>query len=407
MWEVRAIEASEADLFRKRVSAGFGRDAKDDDASRRRFESIFDLSRTFAAFEGDDIVGTGSGFSLNVTVPGGDNVAMGGTTVITVLPTHRRRGLLRAMMEWHLDEVAARGEPIAGLWCSETSIYARFGYGIATHHSEVSFEANGFELLGPVGEGTVRLIDPDEAAKVFPVIYEDSRASLPGMLSRSDAWWRDRVLADVEEWRDGKSALRHLLYERDGQARGYVMYRQKASWDDNLPTGEVDVEELITNDDVARRHIWSYLANIDLFPKVEYWNLALDDTLVDMVTDPRRLKRSIVDALWIRVMDVVAALEARRYERDGSVTFEVHDPFRPDTGGTFRLDVSGGTASCIRVSDVPDIALEVDVLGHLYLGGGNALSMARAGRITGDAESVSTLHRLFHTDRAPWCPEVF
>lgn len=406
MWDVRAISAADADLFRRRLSHGFGRDHQDDDASLARFEAIFDLERTFAAFDGEDIVGTGAAFSLDVTVPGGVAIPMGGTTVITVLPTHRRRGVLRAMMKWHLDEVASRGEPLAGLWASEGSIYRRFGYGIATEHCEVSFRREGISIPVPE-EGTVRLIDPEEAAKILPRIYEEVRFAVPGMLSRSDAWWNHRVIADPEDWREGRTANRHALYERDGQALGYATYRQKGKWDDNLPTGEVAVEEIITLDDQAHSRLWSFLANIDLFPKVEYWNLPLDDPLPFKVEDSRRLKRLIADALWVRLMDIPDALGRRRYLGDGSITMEVNDDFRPETSGVYRLDVADGVGSCERTMDEPEVSMDIDVLGHLYLGGGNGIAMARAGRVNTDLESAKKLHRIFRGDQAPWCPEVF
>ncbi|HEX6220721.1 MAG TPA: GNAT family N-acetyltransferase [Acidimicrobiia bacterium] len=407
MWEIRTITADDVDLFRSRLSRGFGGDADRDDDARERFDAIFEYDRTFGVFDGDDIVGTGAAFSLGVTVPGGAVVPMGGTTVITVQPTHRRRGILRDLMSRHLDEVAGRGEPLAGLWASESSIYGRFGYGQATfrHNSEldaskVTFRENDFK-------GTVRLVDPDDARPVVTDLYERCLPWRAGMLTRSEAWWQYRVLADVESWRGGKSALRALLYEIGGEAVGYALYRQKSKWEDFVADGEVEVVEVITRDADAYHGIWSFLTSIDLFPRVSWWNAPVDDPLPLMITDSRRVRRTVSDGLWVRLMDVPAALGARTYEHDGVVTLEVNDGFRDGTSGVYRLEVSDGRAHCEPVEANPDVAMSLDVLGHLYLGGGDASAMAAAGRISGDPGAVAKLHVMFRTAVAPWCPEVF
>jgi predicted acetyltransferase len=189
--------------------------------------------------------------------------------------------------------------------------------------------------------------------------------------------------------------------------RGYAIYRQKSKWENFVADGEVDVVEVITADPLAHRSLWAFLTRVDLFPRVEWWNLPVDDPLPASVTDQRRIRRSVADGLWVRLMNVPEAIEARRYESDGRVTVSVTDPTRPATGGTFVIEVEGGQASCTATNVEPDVSLGIDVLGHLYLGGGNALTMARAGRITGDPEAVRALHRVFRTDTAPWCPEVF
>jgi predicted acetyltransferase len=227
------------------------------------------------------------------------------------------------------------------------------------------------------------------------------------MLTRSDAWWKHRIFADPESWREGKSALRHVVFEEDGAATGYVAYRQKGNWDDFIASGEIDLAELVTTSDAAHTGMWSFLTNVDLFTKLSFWNLPVDDPLPWKITEPRRLRRRLVDALWVRIMDVPAALEARAYEWDSALTFEVTDPAGTDVSGTYRLETSGGAATCRPVSDSADVSLGSDVLGHLYLGGGDALAMSAAGRIQGDPAAISALHRMFHTDRAPWCPEVF
>lgn len=406
MSEVRAITSADVELFRSQVSRGFGRDIDSDETARKRFDALFEYDRTFAVFDGDDIVGTGAGFSLGVTVPGGAQVPMGGTTIVTVQPTHRRQGLLRQLMGRHLDDVAARGEPLAGLWASEGGIYERFGYGVATsRYKTVIKDAGRTRDLGVTGN--VRLVNADVAEPMLRHLYEQLSVQRPGMLSRTESWWTHRVLADVESWRGGASSLRYAIFTEEGTPTGYAMYRQRATWDDFTPAGEISVEEVVTVTPGAHAALWGYLINIDLFPNVEVWNLPLDDPLPSLVADSRRVRRTVSDALWVRVMDVPAALEARQYETDGAIVIGVTDAGRPSSTGSYRIEVVEGTARCELATASADVVMDIDVLGHLYLGGGNAVAMSLAGRLSGDPKAVTKLHRLFRTDVAPWCPFVF
>lgn len=407
MIEIRSITPEDANMFRSRVSQAFGQDLDTDDASEQRFEAIFDFDRTLAAFDGDDIVGTCAAFSLRLTVPGGLEVPMGGTTVVTVRASHRRQGVLRALMSHHLGEIAQRSEPLAGLWASEGSIYGRFGYGPATHLYEAKIHARDVRFGDRDHGGSARLLDVEEAGPLMRHIHEQARLQRPGMLSRSDAWWEHRVLADPESWRRGKSGHRYVVYEEAGEPTGYASYRQKGNWLDQLPDGEVSVTEVISTTPDAHLGLWSFLLNIDLFPNVDYWNLAVDDPLPLVLDNHRRVTRRLEDALWVRLMDVPAALSARGYEYDGAVVFGVHDSIPHTTTGTYRLEVAEGVGHCERVDLAPELELDVSVLARLYLGGGDVPSLAAAGMIEGGQGAMTALHRIMRTDVAPWCPEIF
>ncbi|HEU4318672.1 MAG TPA: GNAT family N-acetyltransferase [Acidimicrobiia bacterium] len=407
MAEIRNLIVDDIDLFRARLSRGFGRDLDSDPESRSRFDAIFELDRTFAAYDGSDIVGTAAAFSLGLTVPGGGSVPMGGTTIVSVQPTHRRQGVMRGLMTRHLEEVREHGDPVAGLWASESSIYRRFGFGPATHRFSAEMLSGRVDFLEPADPGGIRLAEREEAEKAVRSVYETARSTTPGMLTRGDEWWDYRVFADVESWRGGKSALRYAIYEADGEPHGYAMYRQKAKWDDYAGDGEVSIQEIVTTDPDSHRGLWSYLTSIDLFPNVEYWNLPLDDPLPAMLRASRAVKLNLGDSLWVRLIDVGRAIEARSFADDGVVTFEVADPVFADAGGVFRLVVEGGEASCERVTSSPELELSADALGTLYLGGGDAIQLARAGRISGGQGPVTTLHRMFRGDIQPWCNEIF
>lgn len=408
MSEVRSIEESEADLFRARLARGFGRDIdREDEAARSRFLDLFEIDRTVAVFDEGDIVGTGGALSFELTVPCGRAVPMGGTTIITVQPSRRRRGVLREIMSYHLEDVASHNEPLAGLWASESSIYERFGYGVATRQHLLRLQTGDVAMHTPEPPGRVSLMEAEEALTSLRSVYESVRLRVPGMLSRSESWWSHRIARDGERDAEGWSAKRYAIYRDGGSSLGYAIYHQKLEWGDLFPSGGISVSEVVSATPGAHRGIWGLLTNVDLFTELEWRHAPVDDPLEFEVTDPRRIVRSVVDGLWVRLLDVPAALEARGYEEDGELTLKVEDHFRPQGSGVYRLEVKGGEATCRSSSGTPDLECDVDVLGHLYLGGGSAMGMARAGRLEGDEASIRSLHRIFRTDRAPWCPEVF
>lgn len=402
----RPIESEEVGLFRERLARGFGADIGENDRDESRFRRVVPLDRTVAAFDGSDLVGTLATFEFALTIPGPGTVPIAGTTMVTVQPTHRRRGALTAMMSDHLDDVVARGEPVAALWASESSIYRRYGFGVATETDEVEIDARRLDFSVPGNGGQVALIDHDAAVSVLPDVYGRVKPVRPGMLSRSDAWWQNR-LHDPDHRREGWSALRRAAYTASGAVDGYLLFRQKEAWPDGFPEGRVKVSEVIAATAEAHSALWQFVTNIDLFPKVDYWNLPVDDPLHWKVARPRQIRRKRWDALWIRVLDVPAALAARRYASDGTVRFGIEDPFRPAVGGGYELDVSNGRGTCHRIDDAPSIEMGVDVLGALYLGRGGALAAASAGRITGSPEAVELLDSLFRGSVAPWCEEIF
>jgi predicted acetyltransferase len=402
----RPIRDDEILAFRRAIARGFGDDVNEEKSLPERFGKLVPLDRTVAAFDRDDIVGTLAGFPFEVTVPGGVSVPMVGTTMVTVAATHRRQGTLTAMMRDHLADARSRNEPLAGLWASESIIYGRFGFGVATEHEEAEMHQTHVSVKGDVG--SVRLVDAAEAARSCPPVYDAARAGRPGMLSRAADWWQYEVLYDPEFARDGYSSQRYLVHETGGEIDGYAIYRQKGEWDDGFPNGRVRIRELVAATPEAHTGMWRFLTSIDLFPRIRYWNLPVDDALRWKVPDHRRVTRKRWDAMHLRVLDVVAALEARTYARDGRLTLTVEDPFLPDVGGTFALTVEGGSGSCRRVDPAPtDVMLSVVELSSLYLGHGHVAPLAEAGRLRGAPVALRDLGRMFRGDVEPWCEEVF
>jgi predicted acetyltransferase len=403
--QIRFITEDEVVDYRTAVAFGFGLDLPPDDGDKRDlYAAIRPASRSIAAFDRDRMVATFAGIDFDLTVPGG-TVAMAGTTSVTVHPTHRRRGLLTEMMRLHLDQAVERGQPVAGLWASEEQIYGRFGYGQACTGVDTTIPGNLVNVPPGPSDVTVRFLSADEVPPVLEAVYEQVRPQVPGLLSRTDAWWKLRHLLDPADRREGASARRFVVAERADKAVGYVTYRHKQEEGD-IPGGRVEIGELVAVDDEARRALWHYATNVDLYPVVHWWNAPIDDPVAIEADRFRAVTRKAHDTLWLRLLDVHESLEARGYERDGSLVLDVEDRFL-GRGGTFSLEVSGGVASCKPSTATPDIELGVQELSGLYLGGTSAVQLARAGRLSGSPAAVRTIDDVFRTSIAPHCIEVF
>jgi predicted acetyltransferase len=374
-----------------------------------RDERVLDPDRLFAAYDGDKLVGTAGDFGLTLTIPGGELPAAG-VTLVGVLPTHRRRGILTQLMRTEIDAMVRRGDALAILWATEASIYGRYGYGMATVYASIKAERDRFRLRGdPPGVGEVRLVDEDEAAGVLPPIYDRVRRSTPGMFARSEAWWRNYRLPDPEHHRHGAGPRYFAVLAIDGVDEAYARYRVKDDWQDSVTTSTLRVIEAMATSPTATRELWRFLFGVDLVSTVEAWALAADNPLFLLVTEPRRLRMKLGDALWLRIVDVERALSARSYEGDGSLSLDLADGFLPGNAGAWRLEVSGGKAVVTRLeTGAGELRMDVADLASAYLGGFSFTRLARAGRVEELAEgALDRADALFRTPVAPWCPEVF
>ena len=357
--------------------------------------------RMHVAQDGDAIVGGAGVYPFELTVPGGP-VPTAGVTVVGVLPTHRRRGILRELMRVQLEDVYARGEPLAALWASEGAIYGRFGYGLGSLCGDMEIQRTDAGFARPVDwPGATRLVGRDEALRLFPPVFDRVQAVTPGMFARSRVWWETRVLSDAEWRRAGGGELAFAVLERDGQPEAYAVYRLNFSYTDGVPTGKTVVIEAMGVDPEPTAAVWRYLLDIDWMVAVEAGLLPLDHPLFLLFLDPNRMKFRVGDGLWIRPVDAGAALAARAYAGDGDLVLEVTDAFCPWNDGRYALDGSKTAAG-------PDLRLSVDALGCVYLGGFTFAELLRAGRVEEVREgAVAHADGLFRTDRKPWCPEIF
>jgi predicted acetyltransferase len=369
-----------------------------------RFSRNLPLERMHAARDDGRIVGGAGAFPFELTVPGG-MVQAAGVTVVGTYPTHRRRGVLRSLMRAQLDDVREREEPVALLWASEETIYGRFGYGMASLAGEMCLPREYAAFAVPLEPtGRVRLVEEDEAGKVFPKIWDAVRRSTPGMLGRPRAWWETRTLLDSPEWRSGAGPKRYALLERDGRPEGYAIYRHKPKWDEGVSHSELVVVEAIALDGRPTAEIWRYLLDIDWAAHVKADLLPIDHPLVFLLATPRRMRFRVGDGLWVRLVDVGEALSARGYAADGAVVFDVVDDFCPWNTGRWRL--SDGRAKRTKAS--AQLRCNVSALGSVYLGGFTFAELVRAGRVEELRRGAAArADAIFRSDRAPWCPEIF
>jgi predicted acetyltransferase len=367
-----------------------------------RFAAWIDVERMHAAFDGDDIVGGAGVFSHRMSVPGG-SIPAAGVTVVGVLPTHRRRGVLTAMMRAQLEDSRARGDLAAYLWASEGTIYPRFGYGLASRMGAISLATERTAFAQPfTPRGRVRLVDVEEAARTFPPLYEQVWVQRPGMSSRTRAWWETRRLADNPS-RPGSPKNRALL-ELDGEPAGYAIYTVKQDWAAGASKGTMTVMEAIAPTAEATRELWRWLLDFDWTSEFAAGLLPLDHELFLLLAEPRRLRFAIDDGVWVRLLDVAGALSARTYEDAPDVVLEVRDAFLPENEGRYRVGVGGAE----RTDAQADLALDVNALGSVYLGGFSFADLARALRVEELTDgAVARADALFRTSVAPWCAEIF
>jgi predicted acetyltransferase len=302
---------------------------------------------------------------------------------VGVLPTHRRRGLLTALMHRQLAELAEAGrESIAVLWASETAIYPRFGYGPAASRMGVAAMNREVRVkpAAPAPGGRLRLILPGESVAELSAVYDRIRAGRTGWSSRPGAWWDYRI-RDHSETRGGATGLHGVLFEGSGGPEGYALWRVKNNWDEYGPNADVRVHEVAAGDPGVYAALWQFLFGIDLARRVEFEFGALDEPLQYLVDEPRRLGRTYDDGLWVRIIDLPAALEARRYLAPVDVVIEVTDDLIAANAGRWRLTAGPDKTTCVRTTDPADLACPITELGAVYLGGTTLGSLAAAGRV--------------------------
>lgn len=326
-------------------------------------------------------------------VPGAE-IPVAGLTSVCVHPQHRRQGILSSMIDRHLADCLARGEAVSALFATEPAIYGRFGYGSAAR--ELSLTLPRGAALHPV-EGadalTVRLetLDPAVHGELVSALHAEAGRRPVGVDGINRPGWVTRESDDQKAFhldntlgpRDEREPRRIVIVESDGQPRGYTTFRRKIGWGHTGPNGTVTTGEVVALDPAAAHRLWSTVLDLDLTHQVEASNIALDDPITSLLVDLRSTAPRLADNLWVRLVDVPAALAARQYTRDLDVRLQVTDPRLPTNTATWRLEAPAfGAATVTRTDASPDLSMSVTELGAAYLGGTSLASIAGAGRVT-------------------------
>ncbi|WP_217546333.1 GNAT family N-acetyltransferase [Streptomyces sp. GbtcB6] len=409
--EVRPISEPELADWHRALSTGFLQtptlSADQLEARRRQFVP----GRLLGAFDGPRCVATFRSFDQELTAVGGATVPADAISNVTVTATHRRRGLLTRMMSQDLAAAKERGDVVATLIAAEYPIYGRYGFGPATTLTEWTIEVPRTGLdprwSGPGDGGRIDLVDGEDIRKLGPDLHERIRRSTPGAVSRSDLWWQLRtgVVRFDESWKEPYFAV---YRSAAGEVEGIASYESDDNWQGKQPYNTAEVHWLLGTTPAAERALWHYLCSIDWITRVKTGWRSPDDLLPHYLPDPRAARvANQADWLWVRILDVARALEARTYDRAGSLVLEVADR-QGLAGGRFRLDASPDGASCTPTTDTPDLALGVAELASVWLGDQSVARLHALGRVqeerVGAAREADALLR---APGRPWCPDIF
>jgi predicted acetyltransferase len=401
--QIRSCAPEDLGRFLETTDAAFG--VESDAEEIENFHRIIEAERCIYMAEGDVMVGNAGAFTFSMSVPGGD-VPTAGVTLVGVLPSHRRKGILTKLMQHQIADIHARGEPLAALFASESTIYGRYGYAVASLQGGTDIERDRATFRDDPGAvGAVRLVRAEEAPKLFDPIYEQVRRSRPGMYTRTEDFWAVHTLNDNSQHRRGAGPLFCALHQTSGRPDAYAFYRVKMDWNGS-PASQLIVREALGIDAAATREIWRFLFGIDLIDRIQARSLPIDHPLHLMLREPRRLRQTIGDALWLRIVDVEAALAARSFATADRVVISIEDPFCPWNAGPWLLNTTGTSVSVTSTEDRPEVTLTASDLAAVYLGGFTLAQFARAGLVE-PSDALERLDAMLHTNIAPYCSGTF
>ncbi|KRD19949.1 MULTISPECIES: GNAT family N-acetyltransferase [unclassified Streptomyces] len=413
--EIRPTNDQDLDVFVDTLHAAFGRFPETPAEGRGVWWSALELDRSLLAVTADGRpVGTAAAYSFELTLPGEILVPAAGITAVGVLPSHRRQGVLSAMMRHQLTELRGRGEFLSVLLASEALIYRRFGYGPATYTQRLTVPrhrgalalpraratADGPVTGAPAGPdtGSLEVLRSAECREILEEVYDRYRRGQPGALSRPHRWW---ALGAGQP--PIAPAARHVAVHRDadGVPDGYASY----AVDDSQT---LTVDEIIAVDDAVFTDLARFALGHDLVSEVVFKHFPPGHPLRWQFSDFRAGRVSDdTDWLWVRLLDVPRALTARGWFMDGELVLDVDDPFLGERG-RYLLTVENGKADCVPTDREPDLSLDVSDLGSVYLGGTAPSTLVRAGHIRARTSGVAALaDALFRADRSPHCLHWF
>jgi len=400
--EIRPAQPEEMELFRDAVAYAF--------ADHRRTTPTIAADWSMCAFDDGKLVTTSGVWPFQMRINGGQ-ASVGGVTMVSTRPSHRRQGLLSRVMARSLREQRERGQYLSALWASFGAIYQRFGFGLASMPLWYQLDPRLVRLHAEPESGSrVELYDRTMAMPMLKALYVAHATPRNLFLHRGQPMW-DFMLREV----DGVAP--HIAIHRTpgGSPTGYVIYEThgrggtRMSVDDAPPNQEIQVRDLVALDAPAWHGLWAYLRAHDLVRSIRVGPLADDDPAPLLTLEPRQLRARTEDSIWLRVVDVERALALRPYGAAGQLAIEIGaDPTCDWNVGCFRLETDGRTSTVKRCSDVPDLVLSPRALATLFAGHRSATQLFRAGLLDArDPTSLALADALFRTEHRPHCPDMF
>jgi predicted acetyltransferase len=406
---VRTITDDEVPPFLAAVGRGFHNLPNAEAAEFYR--PLIDPTRSYGVFDGGTIVGSARSFPTPLTVPGPCEVPVAAVSSVTVHATHRRRGALTEMMRLQLDEVAARGEALAVLIASEAPIYGRFGYGAASENLRLEIETHDLRFASPCRPGRARFVEPSEFRSIAPAVYDRHRVSQVGAIERDDVWWDAMTGINPRPGADPPGFL-VVFEEPDGSSTGFAHYTVAQKWEARRPDSTLVLKDLVAVTDAAYDGLWRLVTSTDLVAHITANDRPAREALRALIVDRRQVHEAERnDFLWVRLLDVPAALRSRRYAVADRIVIEVLDAFRPRSGGRFVLDAGPDGAACDATAAAADLTVMQSDLGGCYLGSEPLWPAAVAGRVVehrpGAAAAFERLFGLPGAGPPAWCNTWF
>jgi predicted acetyltransferase len=368
-------------------------------ADRARAVEVADSSRGHVG----SFAGVYSSATYGMLVPGGNVLTTSGLTWVGVHPGHRRRGLLRSMIDDHFHVSLEAGECVSTLYAMETAIYGRFGYGSCA--PRVKVKAGDLLELDGADDLTVRFERADRTAHEPIVRAVHARLTRPGTMADPaptmlvellDHWPSD--LLQNERW------IIAIAEDAHGPV-GYAKFRRTMDMEGSAPNPQAKlfVANLSAATPAASRRIVATLRELDLIIETKIEALPTDDPILALSRDVRALEATTVDGLWLRILDLPTALAARTYEADVDLVVEIEDTVLPANAGRWRLTITGGKAVVERTEEEADVELNIQDLGAAYLGYDHIRRHAAAGLLHEKTPgSLTALNTAFVTERAPF-----
>ena len=400
--EIRQVTEEEFFRWRIAVRASLGDHTTLEDTKFMR-EHRVEIDRLLICMDGDTIAGSGGADSFDMTLPGGAQVPVAGVAYITTAATHRRRGIHRNIMKRIHDDARERGDAAAILWASQSSLYGRYGYGnaIPVHDWQIDLRHGRF-AHAPDWSGSYVKAEREDAIPLMTEAYERARMQRPGMISRTQKRWLYEVhpVHSKDEF--------FIIYMESGLALAYARYIIRKSPDDEFK-GTLHVVEAVAANDAAHAALWRFLLDQELVNRLTSYTRPTDDPLVWMLAEPRRLRQTLTDAVWMKMLDVHAMLEQRTYAVEDTLTIQVIDA-ETDDARTFTIDCGLEGATCHNTNASPDLTMNEAELAAMYWGTVECSMLANIGLVEVSARTPDAALRadaIFRTSPAGWNPYHF